>query len=342
MAQPNEPKMEVTVLFKFIKPFDGSREKVTSFISNCQNAMDLANIADRPILFKFIQSHLEGKAESACAIKEFESWEQLRDFLKTQFGDKKHYTHLLTDLQECRQYKNESVSQFSLRIESCLSKLLTEITLSSNPKMKKAELAGKTGCMEDLALHTFLMGMTPNVSNVVRSKDPSNLNEAINYAISEEKIQNLQSKRNAPNTYSQPSTSRQQQPSRPRSTNEYSFKPHIHNVNPGNQSDQIICRYCKNIGHTLFECRKREYNNNRFRTQQNPAPLGVPAIMPKPNNNQRFSRPQNQIHHVAQSSYNTNQYTDNSYTNDYYHESPPHQPIVFEASPTDHEDHLNA
>ncbi|RVE48224.1 hypothetical protein evm_007081 [Chilo suppressalis] len=179
-------ELELNILFKFVKSYDGSRETLNSFLVNCDNAFSLASDAQKPILLKFILSQLHGKAEIACFIKEFTSWEQLKDFLKTQFSDKKHYSHLLTELQENRQGPQDSVSQYALRTDTCLSQLLTEISLSNT---KAKELVGRTAAMEDLALHHFVMGLHPRISNIIRCKSPKSLNEAINYAISEERIQ---------------------------------------------------------------------------------------------------------------------------------------------------------
>lgn len=251
----------IGTLFKFIKPFDGSREKLNSFLTNCNNAINLTSDAQKTILFKYILSQLEGKAETACFIKDFDTWEQLCEFLKTQFGEKKHYAHLLTDLQECRQSYNEPVNQFALKIETCLSKLLTEVTLSNR---KKSELAGRTAAMEDLALHTFLLGLKPEISNLVRAKDPSNLNEAINFATSEEKILNLFHKRNQPHSTSHRLGSKPQQAFRPSAYN--NSNPKFQSVRQPDQHNRYnqFCRYCKAPGHTLENCFKRRFNNNRF------------------------------------------------------------------------------
>lgn len=103
LKSESEDKMDLNTLFKFIKPFDGSRDKLVPFINNCQNAHSLASKQRQPILLKYILSQLESTAESACAIKEFETWEQLSEFLSTQFGERKHYSALLSDLQNCYQ-----------------------------------------------------------------------------------------------------------------------------------------------------------------------------------------------------------------------------------------------
>lgn len=251
-------ELDLNTLFKFIKPFDGTREKVNSFIINCNNAYDLASEGQKPILFRFILSQLSGKAELASSIKEFKSWDQLKEFLKTQFSERKHYAHLLTDLQESKQGLQETVGQFSLRVETHLSQLLTEITLSCE---KAKEMSGRCAAMEDLALHHFLMGLYPRISNIVRCRSPKNLNEAINLAISEERIQQSLYKR--PQAESNP---------KPRSSQNYpkpsgSFNQSNTQTKTGNVT--LFCRYCKTAGHDIKDCKKREFYNNKYASKPN-------------------------------------------------------------------------
>ena len=138
--------------------------------------------------------------------------------------------------------------------------------------------------MEDLALHTFLLGLSPRISNFVRGKDPENLNEAINHATSDEKIQNLvkntyQNTQNNGRLRFPQSQIRTQNPPISRNTQ---FQPQ----NQYRQSTQITCNYCKISGHTINQCRKREHNN-RFRAN-------FQHSDPKPNFQQPHFKPQNQ------------------------------------------------
>lgn len=253
-----EIEMELNTLFKFIKSYDGCRERLSSFIVNCDNAIELASEIQVPILFKYILSQLEGKAEIACSIKEFYNWEQLKQFLKNQFSVRKHYSHLLTELQETKQGQLETVNQFALRIETCLSHLLTEISLAN---YVASEIEGRTAAMEDLALHHFTTGLKPNLSLIVRCKSPRTLNEAVNIAISEERI--LQT------TQRRPPFDRIQRQGEQKQTM-FRTRPNFQNTQTPNRNTyqntqtfnrNIICRYCKNIGHSIEQCRKREFNN---------------------------------------------------------------------------------
>lgn len=251
--------ISLNIILKFIKTFNGDRERLTAFLRDCDSAIALASPQQENIIFRYILSQLEGKAETACSIKDFDSWPSLKEFLKNQFGERKHYAHLLTDLQDCRQGFQEIVSHFSLRVESCLQKLLTEVTISNT---KKTELPGRLAAMEDLALHTFVMGLHPRIANIVRCREPKTLNQAINYAISEEKIQQF-SARNNPNK-TKPIES---YPKKNYNNNNASLQRpnHYNNRTPSiPNKDLPFCRYCKNVGHVLEHCKIRESNNKRF------------------------------------------------------------------------------
>lgn len=270
-----DPKeLDINFVSKFINKFDGNREKLGAFLNNCRNAISLASPHQQDIVLKYILSQLEGRAESACSIKEFDNWQQLEEFLKDQFGEKKHYAALLSDLQDCCQSNSETVNQFALRVETCLAKLLTEINISI-PTKKKGELAGRVAAMQDLALYSFISGLNPRLSTVVRCRDPETLNEAIGFAVSEEKMLHTISKRNpsinrshSPNHGRYPQRRFQQN----RNITQKQGYPNDFSSHKPSTSGLPVCRYCKNTGHTIEECRKREFNN-RFRDQINQRPF---------------------------------------------------------------------
>lgn len=299
--------VELSILLKFINKFDGSRDRLAPFLNNCQNAIDLASPSQQIILFKYIVSQLEGRAEIACSIKEFETFDQLEDFLKNQFGEKKHYAALLSELQDCRQLSNEAVNQFGLRVESCLAKLITEINITIPTKLK-GELTGRIAAMQDLALHAFVTGLNPRLATVIRCRNPSTLNEAISFASSEEKIlqatlkkhptshsgansyQNRpqqssnfqnQNRYQHPNNYQNPSQ-RSGQFQRPQNRG-FQNRAGINITNESNDNGQNnsssrpVCRYCKNEGHLIKDCRKREFNNKRFGNYQNQGQFSHPV-----------------------------------------------------------------
>lgn len=161
--------------------------------------------------------------------------------------------------------------------------------------------------MQDLALHHFVMGLKPQISTIVRCRDPGDLNEAINFALSEEKIlEASQRKHNFipgpsnKNTYSRPNY-RPNQPRdyhqfRPVTFNHNINRPSTNNTNPSSNSS-YFCRYCKANGHTLENCQKREFNNKRFQINQNPRTF-QPRLNNVPTNRINFTEHLTNTHDV--------------------------------------------
>ncbi|CAH2089855.1 unnamed protein product [Euphydryas editha] len=285
IIKPTKMSNAITLNFltKFIKPYDGKRETLPAFLTNCDNAISLASNEQQTILCKFIISQLEGKAQVACSLKTFHNWPELKDYLKQNFSEKKHSSHLLSDLQNCKQkLPLETVTQFSLRIESCLTRLLSDVHFSCD---KKEELIGRVAGIEDLALNTFLMGLNPSFSHIVRCRNPKTLNEAVTHAIEEEKLFNAT--KFSSKTLKTCSTCNKQghlssECYRNRNKNVKSYNTNLSDTNnypnrfpmqtqlsqiPHNFSRKI-CAYCKKPGHMINECRKRQYNNQRRISQQ--------------------------------------------------------------------------
>lgn len=179
---------------------------------------------------------------------------------------------------QTKQGRNESVSQYSLRVESCLAKLLTEINISI-PTKKKDELAGRLAAMQDLALNVFIIGLQPPLATVVRCRDPSTINEAINFTTAEEKFIGMTVKRQFG-----PSTSTHAEC---RPTNNQPFPRPQFQPQSNFRRNTAVCWYCKNVGHTIENCRKRQFNNDR-RMQ----------YTPNPNYSQGTPRYPNRVHFV--------------------------------------------
>lgn len=278
-AGRSEMAKEITLSFltKFIKSYNGDRDSLPAFLNNCENAMTLANSEQQSILTKFIISQLEGKAQVACSLKKFTSWSELKSFLRSTFGEKKHATHLLSDLQNSKQLSHEDVTKYALRIEGILTRLHSDIHYSCKDE---DELPGRIAAMEDLALHSFLLGLNPAISTIVRCRNPSTLSDAIQYATDEEKLYNL-SKINS-KSFKQCSTCHKSGHSssecyknkKPNFQKSYHINPQNNsfthsNSNPNSNSNsnsyqnKKSCNYCKRVGHTINECRKRQFNNQR-------------------------------------------------------------------------------
>lgn len=276
-------KVTLSVLTKFVKPYNGDRECLPAFLTNCENAISLAATDQQRVLCKYILSQLEGKAQLACSLKKFDNWTEIKQFLKTTFGEKKHSTHLLVDLQNCKQLPSEDVIQYSLRIEACLTRLQSDIHYSCD---NDKEIHGRIAAMEDLALSTFLLGLNSSFSHIVRCRNPKSLSEAITHATEEEKLYKLsklslrsnnkhcsicnKSGHSANECYK--NNKKHSIPSLHHLNSNLNSYKRKNNFNYYNKSGSHfdpnkICAYCKKRGHLIQECRKLQAKNDNTRLQ---------------------------------------------------------------------------
>lgn len=265
------------LLFKFIKSFDGNREQLSPFITNCNRAFSIALDSQKPILLDYVQSQLTGKAEAACVNRTFDTWESLSNYLKLMYADKKHQSHLLIDLINCKQQPSEIITDYVQRIETCLKRILASI--QSNCQ-KSSELEGRLAAMHDLALQIFVLYVTPSISTILRARSVETLNDAINIALEEERVQSLikSQPRSLPNKYCKVCNTKTHNTSdcfklkknSNSNSNVHSFQNSNHNNQSNKSNDQSVnnnqfnakfCKYCKNKGHLIDECFKRQKRN---------------------------------------------------------------------------------
>lgn len=164
-----------------------------------------------------------------------------------------------------------------MRIETALKKLLTSVKQICE---NNSELVGRLASINDLALQTFILNVKPEIGLILRSRQTKTLNEAFNVAIEEEKIQSLMREQHNKNrsTYFQ-----NKNPNYNNSSGAYPKYNNNNNNNNQNRSVKFVandkknskgnnqsnfngekfCKYCKNNGHVIDECRKLKFKNSQ-------------------------------------------------------------------------------
>ena len=127
--------------------------------------------------------------------------------------------------------------------------------------------------INDITLNRFIHHTHPQISQMLRYREFKNINSAFTAAIAEEKALRLTYKETfnqcricsrtnhtTNNCYRNKSNPSIGSHNNSRPVN-FSQIPAI-STNSQSQAQPIKqCRYCKNLGHTIEECRKRQYNN---------------------------------------------------------------------------------
>ncbi|KAJ3666393.1 hypothetical protein Zmor_001836 [Zophobas morio] len=273
-------EVPLSILLKFISPYSGDRESLQSFIRNCQNAHDLASSVQRPILYAYICSQLRDKAELAVNNHNLTSWRQLKEFLINSYSDHKHYGHLLLELQSCKQFSKESIANYIQRLETCTTRLLQAARSMAEDN---SEIKGRFATIEQIALQTFLIGVKPDISLILRSRGVTTLPDAYQVALHEEQTllfmaeNSSKSKpfctvchksghtssncfRNSKYSNNSSSFDKSNSRAKPELVNQVSSSSQNGSHNPNSNK---FCNYCKKKGHLIHECRKRAYNNSK-------------------------------------------------------------------------------
>lgn len=269
-SSSNDETIPISTLFKFIHPFDGNREELTAFLTDCNHAFKLATQTQKHLLLTFIQTQIRGKAKTACTNRTFQQWDDLKEFLKSMYQDRKHYAQIINELTGLQQSYKETIQSYSIRIESTLKRAINAVQQNCNTPN---DLNGQIAMLNQIALNRIVYYSKPEISCQLRTRDLKTLNEAISYALNEEQIQNMY----AHNPFKKPvptSSKFCKNCKRPgHDTNNCFKRSQINNINtksekePQNSAQKAFnpkfCKYCKHKGHTIEQCWKRQSNNSK-------------------------------------------------------------------------------
>jgi hypothetical protein len=270
-------ELSLDFLTRFISPYSGSKEQIHAFVSNCDNAYELASTTQKPILFQFIKSKISGRANLICSTRELDDWPTYKKFLLDNFNTQKPLSQSILELQSCQQHANESVMEYTRRVEKCTSDILIA---SYKPTSSNDYTEGRNSIIKELALASFLSGVRSEYRLILRTRRPTSFEKASEYALEEERVSNCENQtkffRNIParKCFSCGKTGHT-------SLNCYNNsipldKPPIYgnrnHIKGGkvfeiNPDSSVVCKYCKRPGHSINECRQRERNHGKFQPQ---------------------------------------------------------------------------
>ncbi|KAK9693244.1 hypothetical protein QE152_g34307 [Popillia japonica] len=114
------------------------------------------------------------------------------------YQDKKSIDQLLEELSNIKQQHSETFSQFYQRPEDLSSRILAIVHTIDEGDEGDKNLKGRLLMIGDMTLNRFIYHTHPNISQMLRYRQFSSINEALTAAIAEEKVLKLVYK---PNQY---------------------------------------------------------------------------------------------------------------------------------------------
>lgn len=282
-----------------IPQFDGNPNTLGIFIENCESLIH--NFATNPndttlnsFILRAIISKLCGRALSLIGSRiELTKWSDIRNALKLSFGDQRNIDCLLQDLIMLRPLKNENSYNFGIRCQDARSLIISKINaleISTDQKILRIQN------FDDIALKTFIRGLSGAIQNNIRLRNPDSLEKAMSLVIEEE---NFLYSQNINNTLNTQQSVRPFHKITPTGTIQ---KPNYPNVQKPNYQNFQRPNY-QNVQRPNYQNFQKPFTTNTGfmpRTFQNPIQnyQSLPRPMPqqnqltwKPNNNFQFPKP---------------------------------------------------
>lgn len=272
-----ENVISVDTAIKLLIEFDGNRKELLhEFLENCELAIHSVAERNRNLMLNVIKTKIRGKAKSAIRFRNFDTWNELREFLEDIYTDKRSLSHLQLELNSCRQGRSEGVFSFSQRLEKLLNSV-TEISIENKTAQVAEEIVN---LLKKQALNVFVEGLQHPLKLLIKARNLNDLETAIDVAVAEER--SLLSDRECLKFFGYNKASSQASGKKCHICNKFGHLANScyskntssvqNNANSsrfngmvGNKvfAAKLECFYCKKFGHTIAECRKRMFNEKK-------------------------------------------------------------------------------
>ena len=259
-------KFPLSLLQKELITFDGEKESLSRFLNVCESVQSLVKPEDSTALFTLIKLKLTGKAYNLTKNRLFETWDDMKSVLEELFSEKRSQGQWELELHSSQQKKNEKVTDFATRVENIMVNLIDSVTLGET----KAVSVHYEKLLRNQTKNVFIQGLQDPTKIIVKARNPESFEKAVELAVAEEReyLSQLETRKYSQNNSCEIC-----------GKNNHITKNCFRNkIKPKNvlsfQSDKF-CKYCKNKGHLIEECRKKKYNEERKKSLNGQGPSGV-------------------------------------------------------------------
>lgn len=279
---------KTTMLFQWIDKYDGSNNKLNEFIINTDAVFKLASKEQKPILLAYAKKQLTGRAKMIVSTKCINSWNKLKEFLIESFSPRQTIDELILESQTLKQLANESIMDFTLRLDILDSNFIKAINFEH--KESPTAIPGLLKMKDNICLRAFLAGVLPMYQNLLTLKEPKNYQEASYFCVkieNENKInrshEQLTKKQNFCNfckksNHTSANCYKKLNQSINANHNENKFgksEANIRNTSLSSQSgSKLFCNYCKKTNHEIKDCRKLKWKREQEKQKSNSSSSG--------------------------------------------------------------------
>mgnify|MGYP002716338085 CR=1 FL=1 len=214
--------------------FNGKNIPVHQFTSDCRGVLELVEPEERLFFFRAIlQTKLTGDAALVRSVYTITNLEELCEALIKEFGNYLTFEHWELEINNLRQNRDESIEKYVTKVRKLNSDMI--IAISNYPD--QAARAGLRVFATNKLIDHFLGGLHRSVGQHLLAQKFNTLEDAIEGTI--------------------------------RFIKKSQYHAERFRVNNFNKPGYVTCNYCKKIGHSESECRKKTFYTQNKNTGQN-------------------------------------------------------------------------
>lgn len=159
-------------------PVCADAKDVCSFIRACDYACEAVDKDSIPLLVKFINTRLTGKALEVCRYRETSDWETIKKILRGAFEQQLSPQTLQIGLNSVRMRNDEDVLTYTGRVEQLYYNLCNATLANKTPE--EAKILRQT--LKDQALAIYINGLKMDLQTIIRARNPETLELAMQMA----------------------------------------------------------------------------------------------------------------------------------------------------------------
>ena len=182
-AESHGEYISVGEALKLVPPFKGNKNEVLAFVGNVDTAFAVINPSQEDILYKFVLTRISGEPRTAIIHRNFNNWEELKEFLKNSYTEKRTLDYHASQLFKAKQGKEERITDWIQRIQTLGSQFRESALLNCSEGARE----GILDLADRLRNICFVQGLTSDrIQTIVRSRNFQNFDEIAETALVEE------------------------------------------------------------------------------------------------------------------------------------------------------------
>jgi hypothetical protein len=103
---------------KLVPYFKGDKQDVLAFTGNVDTAFSVINPVQEDVLYKSVLTRISGEPRTALCHRHLENWDELKEFLRNSYIEKRTLDFHASQLFKARQGKDEKVAGWIQRIQT--------------------------------------------------------------------------------------------------------------------------------------------------------------------------------------------------------------------------------